>query len=166
MLTSADEGGSRSSRGNGGRHWGFSNPEAVLAVVALTTVTSGVAYEGARLRAEENRLLDKAEAREAHLVDKAEAREAHLALERKRETDKAEAREAHLAFEADLYMYMAQVAGTHDYEPLWGQLQKSGKGQGRNGNAPPGRSLAGVDVPPGDKEKMGGKETTAAGGGM
>jgi len=139
----------------------------VLAVVALTTVTSGVAYEGARLRAEENRLLDKAEAREAHLVDKAEAREAHVALERKRETDKAEAREAHLAFEADLYMYMAQVAGTHDYEPLWGQLQKSGKGQGRNGNAPPGRSLAGVDVPPGDKEKMGGgKETAAAGGGM
>ena len=74
-------GGSRSSRGNGERHGGFSNPEAVLAVVAISTVTSGVAYEGARLRAEENRL-----------VDKAEAREARLALKRKLETDKAEAR--------------------------------------------------------------------------
>jgi len=63
-LTSADEGGSRSSRGNGGRHWGYSNPETVLAVVAITTMTSGVAYEGARLKAEENRLVDKAEARE------------------------------------------------------------------------------------------------------
>ena len=45
-----------------------------VAVVAITTVTSGVAYKGARLKAKENRL-----------VDKGEAREAYLALERKRD---------------------------------------------------------------------------------
>jgi hypothetical protein len=62
-LTSADEGGSRSSRGTGGRHW---NWEAVLAVVGIVGLSSGVAYEGARLKNEETRLVDKAEAREAH----------------------------------------------------------------------------------------------------
>ena len=92
---------------------------------------------------------------------------ARIGTEENRLVDKAEAREAHLALEVNIYKFMAQMAGTHDYEPLWGQLQKSGKGQGTTGNAPPGRSLAGVDVPPGGKEKMGGgKEMAAAGGEM
>jgi hypothetical protein len=128
----------------------------VLAVVAITTVTSGVAYEGARLKNEQSRL-----------VDKAEAREAHLAFEHKREVDKAEAEVKRLADKSEIYHYMAQVAGTHDYERLWRNLQETGKGQGGNGNAPPGRSLSGVDLLPGGKERLGGgKETAAAGGGM
>ena len=112
-LTSADEGGSRSSRGTGGRHW---NWEAVLAVVGIVGLSSGVAYEGARLKNEETRL-----------VDKAEAREAHRAMEHKRELDKAEAEVKRLADKAEIYHYMAQVAGTHDYERLWRNLQETVK---------------------------------------
>ena len=104
-------------------------------------MSSGVAYEGARLKNEETRLVDKAEAREAHrameqkreldkaeaLVDKAEAREAHRAIEHKRELDKAEAEVKRLADKAEIYHYMAQVAGTHDYERLWRNLQETVK---------------------------------------
>ena len=79
-------------------------------------MSSGVAYEGARLKNEETRL-----------VDKAEAREAHRAMEHKRELDKAEAEVKRLADKAEIYHYMAQVAGTHDYERLWRNLQETVK---------------------------------------
>jgi uncharacterized membrane protein YqiK len=135
----------------------------VLAVVGIVSLSSGVAYEGARLKHEETRLVDKAEARETRLVDKAEAREAHRAIEhkreldkaeaevkraeaekkreldkaeaevkraeaeKKRELDKAEAEKMRLADKAEFYHYMAQVAGSHDYERLWRNWQETVK---------------------------------------
>jgi plasmid stabilization system protein ParE len=53
--------------------------------------------------------------------------EAHRAMEHKRELDKAEAEVKRLADKAEIYHYMAQVAGTHDYERLWRNLQETVK---------------------------------------
>ncbi len=90
-------------------------------------MSSGVAYEGARLKNEETRLVDKAEAREAHRAMEHKREEAHRAMEHKRELDKAEAEVKRLADKAEIYHYMAQVAGTHDYERLWRNLQETVK---------------------------------------
>ena len=72
-------------------------------------------------------LVDKAEAREAHRAMEQKREEAHRAMEHKRELDKAEAEVKRLADKAEIYHYMAQVAGTHDYERLWRNLQETVK---------------------------------------